>query len=138
MQEEINHHSIYGDNECSDPENFLLGCIEEIEYEFHNFKSFEKRIEKFEQDLRIFEKESDNLFFKAILSSICYALLHDKNEFEFIHDHEKLLRIFGENFLSKFQLLKPELKLNLCLNTFKSQCHIIYDLLMKKNLFLRV
>ena len=62
LQEAINDHSIYGDNECSDPENFVLDYVEEIEYDFDNFKSFQKKFEKSEQDLRIFEKESDNSF----------------------------------------------------------------------------
>ena len=62
MQEAINDHSIYGDNECSDPENFVLDDVEEIEYDFDNFKSFQKKFEKSEQDLRIFEKDSDNSF----------------------------------------------------------------------------
>ena len=62
LQEAINDHSIYSDNECSDPKNFVLDCVEEIEYDFDNFKSFQKKFEKFEQDLRIFEKDSDNSF----------------------------------------------------------------------------
>ena len=62
LQEAINDHSIYGDNECSDLENFVLDYIEEIEYDFDNFKSFQKKFEKSKQDLRIFEKDSDNSF----------------------------------------------------------------------------
>ena len=62
LQEAINDHSIYGDNECSDPENFVLDYVEEIEYDFDNFKSFQKKFEKSEQDLRIFEKDPDNSF----------------------------------------------------------------------------
>ena len=30
-------------------------CVEEIEYEFDNLNNFEKRIQKFEQDLQIFK-----------------------------------------------------------------------------------
>ena len=124
-------------DKCSNPENFVPDCVAEIEYEFDNCKSFKKRIEKFEQDLRIFEKESDNSFFNAIFYLIYYTLLDDKNEIEFIEDNDKFLQIFGENFLSKLHLLKPELKLNLCLSTFETQYHIINDLLIEKNLFLR-
>ena len=47
------------------------------------------------------------------------------------------MQIFGEKCLSKLQLLKPELKLNLCTSNFEIQCHIINDLLIEKNLFLR-
>ena len=86
----------------------------------------------------MFERDSDKSFFKGIFYSIYYTLLDDKNEFEFIQDSDKFLEIFGEIFLGKLQLLKPELNLNLCLSTFESQCHIINDLLMENNLFLRV
>ena len=86
----------------------------------------------------MFERDSDKSFFKGIFYSIYYTLLDDKIEFEFIQDNDKFLEIFGEIFLSKLQLLKPELNLNLCLSTFESQCHIINDLLMENNLFLRV
>ena len=41
--------------ECSDPENFVPDCVEEIEYEFDSFNNFEKGIQKFEQDLQIFK-----------------------------------------------------------------------------------
>ena len=30
-------------------------CVEKIEYEFDNLNNFEKRIQKFEQDLQIFK-----------------------------------------------------------------------------------
>ena len=86
----------------------------------------------------MFERDSDKSFFKGIFYSIYYTLLDDKNEFEFIQDNDKFLEIFGEIFLGKLQLLKPELNLNLCLSTLESQCHIINDLLMENNLFLRV
>ena len=86
----------------------------------------------------MFERDSDKSFFKGIFYSIYYTLLDDKNEFKFIQDSDKFLEIFGEIFLGKLQLLKPELNLNLCLSTFESQCHIINDLLMENNLFLRV
>ena len=55
LQEAINDHSISGDAECSDAENFVPDCVEEIEYQFDNLNNFEKRIQKFEQDLQIFK-----------------------------------------------------------------------------------
>ena len=64
--------------------------------------------------------------------------MNNKDEFEFCQDNDTFLQVFGEKFFNKLQLLKPELRLNLCLGTFESQCHIINDLLMEKNLFLRV
>ena len=129
---------MYVDDECSDPENFVPDCVEETEYEFDNFKNFEKRIQKFEQDLQIFEKDSNDSFFNAIFHPIYCTLFNNKDKFEFCQDNDKFLQVFGENVLNKLKLLKPELRLNLCLGTFESQCHITNDLLMEKNLFLRV
>ena len=100
-----------GDNGCSDPENFVPGCVEEIQYEFDNFNNFEKRVQKFEQDLQVFENDFDGLLFNAILYLIYYTLLNNKDEFDFSQDNDKFLQIFGEHFLNKLQSLKPELRL---------------------------
>ena len=129
---------MYGDNGCSDPENFVPDCVEEIQYQFDNFNNFEKRVQKFEQDLQVFENDFDGLLFNAILYLIYYTLLNNKDEFDFSQDNDKFLQMFRENFLNKLQSLKPELRLNLCLGTLESQSHIINDLLKEKNLFLRV
>ena len=64
--------------------------------------------------------------------------MNNKDKCEFCQDIDKFLQVFGENVLNKLKLLKPELRLNLCLATFESQSHAINDLLMEKNLFLRV
>ena len=126
---------MYGDDGCSDPENFVPDCVEEIDYKFDKFNNFEKRIQKFKQDLQIFGKDCDDSLFNAIFYSICYTLLNNKDEFEFCQNNDKY---FVNIFLNKLKLLKPELSLNFCLGTFESQCHIINDLLTKKDLFLRV
>ena len=109
LQEATNNHSMYSDNECSDPENFVPDCVEEIECEFDNFNNFEKRIQKFEEDLQIFQKDSDDSIFNAILYSICYTLLNNKDEFEFCQNNDKFLQVSGEHFLNKLQLLKAKL-----------------------------
>ena len=40
-----------------DPENFVSDHAEEIEYEIDEFDGFKNRIKKFEQDLKIFQKD---------------------------------------------------------------------------------
>ena len=40
-----------------DPENFVSDHVEEIEYEIDEFDGFKNRIKKFEQDLKIFQKD---------------------------------------------------------------------------------
>ena len=64
--------------------------------------------------------------------------MNNKDKCEFYQDIDKFLQVFGENVLNKLKLLKLELRLNLCLATFESQSHAINDLLIEKNLFLRV
>ena len=42
----------------SNPEHFVSNYVDEIEYQYDNFSGFEKRIRKFENDLKIFKEES--------------------------------------------------------------------------------
>ena len=51
MAEELNLVS-------SNPEHFVSNYVDEIEYQYDNFSGFEKRIRKFENDLKIFKEES--------------------------------------------------------------------------------
>ena len=40
---------------CSDPGNYAPGCFVEVDYNFDDFKGFEKRIKKFVDELKITE-----------------------------------------------------------------------------------
>ena len=40
-----------------DPENFVFDFVDEVNYEFDEIFGFEKRIQKFNQELKIFERE---------------------------------------------------------------------------------
>ena len=91
-----------------------------------------RELKNLKRTCKIFENDSDDSFFNSILYLIYYTL------FEFCQESDRFLQVFGEIFLNKIQLLKPEPRLNLCLGTFQSQCYKINDLLMEKNLFLRV
>ena len=39
-----------------DPENFVSDFVDEVNYEFYEFLGFEERIQKFNQELKIFER----------------------------------------------------------------------------------
>ena len=59
----------------SNPKNFVSSYVDGSEYEYDKFSGFEKRIRKFEQDLKIFEKESKTLFtrrFSMIFTICCW------------------------------------------------------------------
>ena len=64
--------------ECSDPENFVSDHVEEIEYDINTFDNFEKKIKKLEQQLQIFECNSKDSFYLAILYTTFYAMLKKK------------------------------------------------------------
>ena len=46
-----------------DPENLVSDFVDEVSYEFDDFCSFEKQIQKFDEELKISEKESRFLLF---------------------------------------------------------------------------
>ena len=79
---------------CSDPENFISEHVEKIEYEIVELDGFKNRITKFEQDLEIFENNSKDLFYFAILYATYYGLLDQKKNFEFCHDRDKFFEVF--------------------------------------------
>ena len=42
--------------ECFGPENFVPDCVDEVEYEYDEFKGFQKRIEKFAKNSKTFKE----------------------------------------------------------------------------------
>ena len=76
-------------SECTDPGNFVSNHVEEIELEFDEFDGFRNRIKKFEQDLKIHEKDSSDSFYFAILYATYYALQDKKEDFDFCQDRDK-------------------------------------------------
>ena len=41
LQEALRDHSISAElGECSDPDNFVSDCVDEVEYEYDEFKGF--------------------------------------------------------------------------------------------------
>ena len=67
----------------ADPENFVSGFVDEVSYEFDEVFGFKKRIWKFDEEIKIFEKESKDSFYFSILYAIYYHLLEKKEDFDF-------------------------------------------------------
>ena len=97
---------------CSDPKNFVSDHGEEIEYEIDEFDGFKNRIKKITPDLKIFEKDSKDLFYFAILCATYYALLDKKENFEFCQDRDTLFEVFGKTFFEELKARKNSLHLD--------------------------
>ena len=122
--------------DCSDTENFVSDCFDDIDYEYETFPGFEKRIEKFEKDLKIFMKGTKETFYCAVLYGAFLKL--DEMKDIFVEDREVLESVLGTEFLNCLEKKREGLYLYLNLNTFERQCQEINDLLIEKKLFLRV
>ena len=90
----------------SDPENFVSDYADEIEYKFDESESFKSRIKKIEQDLKVFEMESKDSFYFAILYGFYYALLNEKENFYFWQDNDNFLESLDATFLTSSRLKK--------------------------------
>ena len=121
-----------------DPENFVSDFLDAVSYEFDEFFHFEKQVQKLDEELKIFQKESQDSFYLSILYAIYYHLLKKKEDFDFRQDQERLCEISGWNFFENLKLKKHSLQLDLSFSAFETQCHFVNDLSMEKNLFLRV
>ena len=139
LHEALQDQSMSADlGECTDSENFVSYHVEEIEPEFYEFNGFKNKTKKFEQDLKIFEKDSNDSFYFAIFHATYHVLEDKKEDFDFCQDRDKLIEVFRQMFFEKLKAMKESLRLDLSRSTFETQCHVINDLLMRKNLFQRV
>ena len=112
LQEALRDHSMSAElGECSDPDNFVSDCVDEVEYEYDEFKGFQKRIEKFVKYLKTFEENSKDSFYNAILFGVYHALLGNKKHFGF--DQSRLVEVLGQNFFDELQGKKEMLQLDL-------------------------
>ena len=57
-------------------------------------------------------------------------MLENKEEFEFCRDEQKVADVIGREIFDKLVSKKEFLQLDLNLATFKTQCHVINDLMM--------
>ena len=136
LQEAMQDKSMWQEFGCSDPENFVPGCFDDVEYEFDTFDDFEKRIEKFKSKLKLFKEGTKESFYFAALYGAFFKL--DETKDTFVEDREVLESVLGKDFLSCLERKREGLYLDLNLNTFERQCQEINDLLLEKKLFLRV
>ena len=65
---------------CSDHENFVPDCVEEIELEYDEFENFEKRIKKFEEDLKtLCSTQKTHFFMQFLMDFIIQSYNHSQN-----------------------------------------------------------
>ena len=83
---------------ADDPENFVSDFVDEVSYAFDEFLGFEKQIHKFDEELKIFEKEAKDSFYFSVLYAIYYYLLEKKEDFDFCQDKKRLCKVLGQTF----------------------------------------
>ena len=123
--------------ECSDPENYVHKAygtkFPPKEIECDEFKEFEKRIKKFQESLKQYNNNEIESFYYAILYGTYFKLKGLEADFS-----DDLQAFLEKMFLEQLEEKRPELFLDLNIHTLERQCHMINDLLLSKNLFIRV
>ena len=79
-----------------DPENFVFEFVDGVNCEFDEFFGFEKRIQKSNQEPKMFEKDSKDSFDFSILYATYCHLIERKEDFDFCQDEEKLCEVLGQ------------------------------------------
>ena len=69
------------------PKNFVTAFVDKVSHAFDESLGFEKWIQKFYEELKIFERESKDSFYFSILYAIYYNLLEKRKDFDFCQDH---------------------------------------------------
>lgn len=82
-------------------------------YEYDDFDHFEKKIENFENDLLISEKNSEDSFYHSILYPIRFEFT-DKSDFT--TDLDEIKNNISEELFNKLSPLKASLKLDLIIS----------------------
>ena len=72
-----------------DPEKFASDFVDEVNYEFDEFFDLQKNIQKFNQELKIFERESKDCFYFSILHATYHQLTKKKEDFDFCQNKIK-------------------------------------------------
>ena len=104
-----------------DPENFVSDFLDEVSYEFDEFFGFEKRIQIFNEELKISEREAKDSFYFSILYATYYHLIEREEDFDFCEDEEKLCEVLGRDIFEKLKSKKEYLQFDLSLCTFEIQ-----------------
>ena len=103
------------------PENFVSDFLDEVSYEFDEFFGFEKRIQIFNEELKISEREAKDSFYFSILYATYYHLIEREEDFDFCEDEEKLCEVLGRDIFEKLKSKKEYLQFDLSLCTFEIQ-----------------
>ena len=82
--------------EDSNPENYCYSQFDKSEIDYDIFDNFVKRIKKFKNELKIFEKNSKDLLYYAVLYALIFKLTDKK---EFMTDKNKIQNIIGTDTL---------------------------------------
>ena len=101
------------DDECSDPANFVFGD-DSPPPDFCEFKSWEKRLEKFNDTLKQLCVNSADIFYNAVIWGTYFKLKGKTANFD--SDLEDGLVTL---FIQRFEDLKSQLKLDINLDTFE-------------------
>ena len=109
-----------------DPENFVSDFDDEVSYEFDEFLGFEKQIHKFDEELKIFEKEAkDSFYFSVLPSTIIYS--RKRKILISVKTKKDCAKFWGKRF-KKNSSSKSTLQLDLSFSTFETQCHMVKNL----------
>ena len=98
MREAVSHQSMTQELDLvsEDPENFVFDFVDGVSCEFDEFFRFEKRMQKSNQEPKMFEKDSKESFDFSILYAIYCHLIERKKDFDFCQDEEKLREVLGQ------------------------------------------
>ena len=105
----------------------------DVKSEYDEFKGFEKRTEQFTADLKQFRENDKESFYFAILYGTYFKLKGENAHFS-----DDLHAFLGTMLLEQLEEKRPELIPELNIQTLEKQRHTINDILLSKNLFLRV
>lgn len=79
--------------------------VDKNEIDYDIFTNFEKRIEKFKNELTTFEKNSKDLFYNAVLYALIFKLTKRS---EFITDENEIMTIIGNRYIWFFKKFKKQ------------------------------
>lgn len=83
-------------DDCSYPEHYTSECFDKTEINYDEFDGFEKKIDYFKKDLKMFEGQSKYSFYNAILYATIFKLNEKKT---FIQYQNEIETILGKDFL---------------------------------------
>ena len=77
---------------ATDPGNFVSDFADEVSYEFDEFLGFQKRIQKFNEELKVFSRESKDSFYFSILYAIYCLCLRKRKILIFVRTKKNCVK----------------------------------------------